>query len=74
MGRVYKFLDKKVNEKIALKFIRPEIASDKKTVERFRNELKFASRIRHANVCQMFDLGEEKGWVLSPWSMSLVKT
>jgi len=61
MGHVYKVLDKKINEKIALKLIKPEIASDKKTIERFRNELKFARRIRHSNVCQMFDLGEEGG-------------
>jgi len=61
MGRVYKALDKKINEKIALKLIKPEIASDKKIIERFRNELKFARKIRHKNVCQMFDLGEEKG-------------
>ena len=61
MGRVYKVLDKKINEKIALKLIKPEIPSDKKTIERFWNELKFARKIRHANVCQMFDLGEEKG-------------
>ncbi|MBM3285548.1 MAG: hypothetical protein FJY81_06710, partial [Candidatus Aminicenantes bacterium] len=31
----------------------------KRIVERFRNELKIARKIRHANVCGMFDLGEE---------------
>ena len=41
MGRVYKALDKKINEKIVLKLIKPEIASDKKTIERFSNELRF---------------------------------
>jgi serine/threonine protein kinase/predicted esterase len=61
MGRVYKALDTKINEKIALKLIRPEIAKDKKTIERFRNELRLARKIRHKNVCQMFDLGEERG-------------
>jgi serine/threonine-protein kinase len=29
-------------EEAALKIINPEIASDKKTIERFSNELKFA--------------------------------
>jgi TolB-like protein/Flp pilus assembly protein TadD/tRNA A-37 threonylcarbamoyl transferase component Bud32 len=61
MGRVYKAHDIKINEKIALKLIKPEIAEDKKTIERFSNELKLARRIRHKNVCGMFDLGEEKG-------------
>jgi len=61
MGRVYKALDTEVNEKIALKLIKPEIAQDKETIQRFRNELKFARKIRHQNVCQMYDLSQDKG-------------
>jgi len=61
MGRVYKVFDTKVKEKVALKIIRPEIASDKETIERFNNELRLARRIRHKNVCGMFDLGETEG-------------
>jgi len=61
MGKVYKVLDTKIDEKIALKLIRPEIASDRNTLTRFNNELKLARKIRHKNICQMFDLGEEKG-------------
>ncbi len=61
MGRVYKALDKEVNAKIALKLVKPEIASDKKTIERFRNELKVARDIAHKNVCRMYDLGKEEG-------------
>ena len=61
MGRVYRVLDKKLNEEIALKLIKPEIAKDQKTVERFSNELKIARKIGHKNVARMFDLNEEKG-------------
>jgi serine/threonine-protein kinase len=61
MGRVYKAVDTEVNEKIALKLIKPEIAKEKKTIDRFRNELKFARKIRHKNVCQMYDLGTAEG-------------
>jgi len=61
MGRVYKVMDTRIKEKVALKLLKPEIASDKRTIERFSNELKFARKIRHKNVCQMFDLNEEKG-------------
>jgi len=61
MGKVYKVFDTKIKDKIALKLLKPEIASDKKIIERFSNELKFARKIRHKNVCQMFDLSEEKG-------------
>jgi serine/threonine protein kinase len=38
MGKVYRALDKKLNEEVALKLIKPEIASDKKILERFNNE------------------------------------
>jgi len=61
MGKVYRVEDKKIKEEVALKLVKPEIASDKKTIERFSNELKMARKIAHRNVCKMYDLGEEKG-------------
>ena len=60
MGRVYKVFDKEIKEKVALKLIKPEIASDEKTIERFRNELKSARKISHRNVCRMYDLSKEE--------------
>jgi len=59
MGRVYKVFDRKVKEVVALKLIKPEISVSEKAVERFKNELRFARRIAHRNVCRMFDVGEE---------------
>jgi serine/threonine protein kinase/Tfp pilus assembly protein PilF len=61
MGRVYRVEDTRAKEEIALKLIKPEIAADKKTIERFRNELTTARKISHRNVCRMYDLSEEKG-------------
>jgi len=61
MGRVYKVFDTDIKEKIALKLLRPEIALDKETVERFSNELKLARKISHRHVCRMFDLGKAEG-------------
>ena len=61
MGRVYKVRDTKIGERIALKLIRPEAGLSKEILERFSNELKLARKIRHKNVCQMFDLGEDRG-------------
>ncbi|GAG47438.1 unnamed protein product, partial [marine sediment metagenome] len=61
MGKVYRVEDKKIKEEVALKLIKPEIAADKKTIERFRSELKIARKVRHKNVCGMYDLDEEKG-------------
>jgi serine/threonine protein kinase/tetratricopeptide (TPR) repeat protein len=59
MGRVYRAQDTKLNEEIALKLIKPEVAAEPSVVERFRNELKTARRIRHKNVCGMYDFHEE---------------
>jgi serine/threonine protein kinase/tetratricopeptide (TPR) repeat protein len=61
MGRVYKVLDAEVKEKVALKILKPEIAADEETIERFRNELRFARKISHKNVCRMYDLSRELG-------------
>jgi len=61
MGNVYRVYDNKIKGEVALKLIKPEIADDKKTIERFRNELKLAREIAHRNVCRMYDLNEEKG-------------
>jgi serine/threonine protein kinase/tetratricopeptide (TPR) repeat protein len=61
MGKVYKVFDTKIKEKIALKLIKPEIASDKETIERFSNELRLSRKIGHRNVCRMFDMGEAEG-------------
>jgi protein kinase/serine/threonine-protein kinase len=61
MGKVYKALDKEVEAKVALKLIKPEIAADKNTIERFRNELRVARDISHKNICRMYDLGREGG-------------
>ncbi len=61
MGKVYRVEDTKAKEEVALKLIKPEIAADKKTIDRFRNELTTARKIRHKNICGMYDLGEDKG-------------
>jgi len=61
MGKVYRSYDKQLKEEVALKLIKPEIASDKKTLDRFSNELKIARKIVHKNVGRMYELMENKG-------------
>ena len=61
MGKVYRVLDKKINEEIALKLVKPEIASDRETIERFGNELRMARKISHRHVARMYHLSEEMG-------------
>jgi serine/threonine protein kinase len=59
MGEVYKVKDVKLDEEMALKVLKPEIAAHEGTIERFKSELKLARRIAHRNVCKMYDLNEE---------------
>jgi eukaryotic-like serine/threonine-protein kinase len=61
MGRVYKALDQKLNEEVALKLINPEIAPDRKALERFSSELKIARKIVHKNVGRVYELMENRG-------------
>jgi len=62
MGKVYKVLDTEIKEKAAIKLIKPGIAADEETIERFRNELIIARKISHRNVCRMFHLGKYEGF------------
>lgn len=61
MGKVYKVFDKEIEEKVALKLLKPEIATDEETIKRFRNEIRVARKIVHKNVCRMYDLGQAEG-------------
>ncbi len=61
MGKVYRVLDKKLKEEVALKLIKPEVASGKETIERFSNELRLARKIGHRNVGRMYELLEDEG-------------
>lgn len=55
MGNVYKARDRETGETVALKLLKPEIASDQTMMERFKNELLFARKITHKNVCRVYD-------------------
>jgi serine/threonine-protein kinase len=56
MGEVYEAKDLDLGERVALKTIRPEIASEPRSLARFIQEIQLARRVTHPNVCRMFDL------------------
>jgi len=60
MGEVYRVKDNKLDEEMALKIIKPEIAASKEIIDRFKNELKLARKVAHKHVCKMYDLHEEE--------------
>jgi serine/threonine protein kinase/Tfp pilus assembly protein PilF len=61
MGRLYRVLDTKIDQEVALKILRPEISRDQQTIDRFSNELRLARQVAHKNVCRMYHLGEDEG-------------
>ncbi len=61
MGAVYKANDRAVDRLVALKVIRPELASRPEMLQRFKQELILARQITHKNVIRIFDFGEADG-------------
>ena len=57
MGSVYKAQDTEVDRLVAIKVIRPELASDAQILQRFKQELILARQITHRNVVRIYDLG-----------------
>ena len=57
MGAVYRVLDRELDELVALKVIRSDLADDREMIERFRSEVRLARRVTHANVARTFELG-----------------
>ena len=61
MGAVYKAYDIEIGRTVALKLVRPELATSPETMRRFKQELALASRISHRNVLRIHDLGDVNG-------------
>ena len=56
MGEVYEAWDSELRERVALKTIRPEIASSQSITDRFKQEVKQARVISHVNVCRVYEV------------------
>jgi len=61
MGAVYKAYDRDIEREIALKVIRPDLASSPELLQRFKQELLLARQIAHKNVVRIFDVRESAG-------------
>ena len=61
MGAVYKAHDSELNRTVALKLVRPGLAEELETMQRFKQELLLASRISHKNILRIHDLGDWNG-------------
>ena len=70
MGNVYRVRDLELDEIVALKTLRADIADDM-AVARFRAEVKLARRVTHRNVARTYDIGTANG--TSYLTMELVR-
>ena len=66
MGELYEAEDLALGERVALKTIRAEIASDERVDLRFRREVLLARKVTHPNICRIFDLFQHEPAFASP--------
>jgi eukaryotic-like serine/threonine-protein kinase len=61
MGAVYQARDRELDRMVAMKVIRPELATRPDILQRFKQEIILARQVTHRNVIRIFDLGEADG-------------
>lgn len=66
MGVVYRATDQSLDVPVALKLLRPELASRPEAFERFRQELLLARQVSSPHVVRIHDIGQHEGrWLIS---------
>jgi serine/threonine-protein kinase len=61
MGQVYLAEQISLKRKVALKILRPELAANQNSLKRFRVEAENVARLTHANIVQIYAIGEQDG-------------
>ena len=56
MGEVYEAFDRELNEDVALKTIRDDLAIDPEAVQQFKREVRRARSVASSHVCRVYDL------------------
>ena len=61
MANVYLAWDTILEREVAVKILRGDLADDEKFIRRFQREANSASLLRHPNIVEMYDVGEDNG-------------
>ena len=61
MGQVYLAEQLSLKRKVAVKLLRPDLAANAKALERFKLEAEAVARATHANIVQVYFIGEAQG-------------
>ncbi len=56
MGKVYKVQDPNLSRFVAMKVLKPELASNPKVLERFKREAVIAAQLNHPNIVTLFGM------------------
>jgi serine/threonine protein kinase len=59
MGEVYLAGDKRLDRKVAIKFLPAEVATDERAKQRLLREAKTAATLDHQNICAIYEVGQE---------------
>ena len=61
MANVYLAFDTILERQVAVKILRGDLSDDEKFIRRFQREANSASSLRHPNIVEMYDVGEDDG-------------
>ena len=62
MGTVYLGTQESLGREVAIKVLAPEFTREEEFLERFKREARTGGSLRHPNIVQVFDLGENDGY------------
>ena len=60
MGEVYRGRDTRLDRKVAVKVLAPELGADTEFRARFEREAKAISSLNHPHICGLYDIGREQ--------------
>ena len=59
MGEVYRARDTRLDRDVAVKVLRPDMAADSDRLQRFEQEARAASALKHPNILTVYDIGRD---------------
>src|SRR5215831_14377201 len=61
MGEVYRARDSRLDRTVAIKVLPSEVAADPELRERLEREARSISKLSHAHICTLYDIGHQDG-------------